>query len=399
MSDRSRERDRPDLGDFAGRCTRDADSLLFGRYELGTCLRSSGGAAVCQAFDRDHDREVVVHHAPLSASAPAVREALLARLQSLLEFRHPNVVAPVDAGIEDDELFLVCERADGDLLSDLLPACGPLDAETAGGLAAQICDALTAAHRQGLRHGGLSPEQILITDSGDPLLLGFGWSDVATDSADVGEFTAPEQRADRRAGDQRSDLWSLGAVLCRATTGAAPPVTQPEHIPEPLRAPILKALADDPERRMRSAAEFRAALEACIAPEPEAELATAAEPVPAAVAVSAPAAATRSNLFFPLVIAAGALFVVTILAMLAVPFGDPEAPVAGWLERYAGRLIVAEVVLILVLGFLALLVDRRRTTRRAISDGVGSSFALRPTAEGSATRQVGPSKPAAARPE
>jgi hypothetical protein len=380
MSDRSRERDRPDLGvasegESAALCTRGADSVLFGRYELGTCQRSSGAAAVCQAFDRDRGREVVVHHAPVSASAPGSHEALLARLRPLIEFRHPNVVPLLDAGIEHDELYLVSERPDGDLLSELLPASGPLDPETASGLAAQICDALSAAHQRGLRHGGLCPEQILITDSGDPLLLRFGWSDVtdaAVDWTAARDFTAPEQRADRRAGDQRSDLWSLGAVLCRATTGAAPPVAHPEHIPEPLRTPVLKALANDPERRMRSAAEFRTAVETCVAPQSAAMVETTA-----AAQTATAAAAPRSNLFFPLVILAGALFVVTILAMLAVPFGDPEAPIAGWIERYAGRLIAAEVVLVLVLGFLALLVDRRRTMRAA----------------------VGQSRPAAARPE
>ena len=70
------------------------------------------------------------------------------------------------------------------------------------------------------------------------------------------------------------------------------------------------------------------------------------------------------NPFFRLVALAGALFVVTILALVAVPFGDPAAPVAQWLNRNGGVLIGAEVALILVLGFLAMLVDRRQTIRR-----------------------------------
>ena len=401
MSDRSRERDRPDLGvapnsEPDGLCARAA--LLLGRYELGLCRRSGG---VCEAFDRQRRCDVLIHHAPIAASACESREALLAGLRPLIEFRHPNVVPLLDLGIENDELVFVCDRADGDLLSELLPASGPLDAETASDLAAQICDALSAAHRQGLRHGGLSPERILITDSGDPLLLHFGWSDLIDDSAEASEFTPPEQRASRRAGDQRSDLWGLGAILCKATTGASPAVAHPECIPEPLRASVLKALCDDPQRRPQSADEFRAALRPSTAPEFEATVATTAwsEPARRSIAeVAAPAAAARSNPFFPLVIAAGAVFVVTILAMLAAPFGDPEAPVAGWLDRYAGRLILVEVALILVLGFLALLVDRRRTVRRLAAGGIGSPAALDSARDGPA-RPVGQSKPVAARPE
>ena len=71
-----------------------------------------------------------------------------------------------------------------------------------------------------------------------------------------------------------------------------------------------------------------------------------------------------SVLLFRLVVLAGAAFVVTILALVAVPFGDPAAPAAQWLDRHGGRLILGEVIMILLLGFLAMLADRRRTLRR-----------------------------------
>lgn len=74
--------------------------------------------------------------------------------------------------------------------------------------------------------------------------------------------------------------------------------------------------------------------------------------------------ADSSNLLFRLVAAAGALFVLTVLALVAVPFGDQNAPVARWLNGYGGRLIVGEVALILGLGLLAMWVDRRRTISR-----------------------------------
>lgn len=74
-------------------------------------------------------------------------------------------------------------------------------------------------------------------------------------------------------------------------------------------------------------------------------------------------AAPGRNPFFPLAAISSALFIVTILALIASVFGDPRAPVAQLLDRYAGRLIAGEVALILLTGFLAMFVDRRQTKR------------------------------------
>lgn len=69
----------------------------------------------------------------------------------------------------------------------------------------------------------------------------------------------------------------------------------------------------------------------------------------------------RRNPFFALAALASAVFIITILALVAGVFGDSRAPLARLLDRYAGRLIAGEVVVILLTGFLALFVDRRQT--------------------------------------
>ncbi len=69
----------------------------------------------------------------------------------------------------------------------------------------------------------------------------------------------------------------------------------------------------------------------------------------------------RRNPFFALAAFSSAVFIITILALVASVFGDSRAPVARLLDRYAGRLIGGEVVAILITGFLALFVDRRQT--------------------------------------
>ncbi len=77
-----------------------------------------------------------------------------------------------------------------------------------------------------------------------------------------------------------------------------------------------------------------------------------------------PDRAPSRNPFFPLAAFSAALFIVTILALVASVFGDPHAPLAQLFDRYAGRLIAIEVGATLLTGFLALAVDRRQTLRR-----------------------------------
>lgn len=78
---------------------------------------------------------------------------------------------------------------------------------------------------------------------------------------------------------------------------------------------------------------------------------------------SMPDPARPRNLFFPLAALASALFIITILALVAGVFGDSRAPLAQLLDRYAGRLLSGEVAAILITGFLAMFVDRRQTKR------------------------------------
>ncbi len=74
-------------------------------------------------------------------------------------------------------------------------------------------------------------------------------------------------------------------------------------------------------------------------------------------------APARRNPFFPLAAFVSAVFIITILALVASVFGDERAPLARLFDQYAGRIIAGEVAAILVTGFLALFVDRRQTLR------------------------------------
>lgn len=78
------------------------------------------------------------------------------------------------------------------------------------------------------------------------------------------------------------------------------------------------------------------------------------------------------NPFFPMVLFSAFVFILTILAMVAVIFSDPRAPVAKFLEAHGSRLIAAEVAVTLIVGFFALVVDRIQA-RRIPQDGPGTS--------------------------
>ncbi len=84
---------------------------------------------------------------------------------------------------------------------------------------------------------------------------------------------------------------------------------------------------------------------------------------PAPPSANSPEPAAR-NPFFPLVLISTSIFILTILAMVAVIFSDPNAPVVRFFDAHATRLIIAEVVVILIVGFLALVVDRLQTRRQ-----------------------------------
>lgn len=73
---------------------------------------------------------------------------------------------------------------------------------------------------------------------------------------------------------------------------------------------------------------------------------------------------SQSNVFFSLVVIASGTFVVTVLAMVATLFSDPAAPVTQFFNEHGGTLIAVEVVAILLLGGLAMMIDRWQTLRK-----------------------------------
>jgi eukaryotic-like serine/threonine-protein kinase len=255
-----------------------------------------GMATVYRARDERLKRDVAVKiiaeqltHHPLFVSSFRREAQLCARLA------HPNVVRILDAG-EEPRDFIVMEFVDGVNAGTLLKRQGPLTTDHTVRVLARVCDALAHAHDRNVVHHDVTPGNILISRSdGTVKLADFGLAsdptDLASDSKDVhagriGDvsgtpgFVAPEILKGATP-SPRSDLYSLGVVAHRLLAGpprirpadpesTRPRVTAAPHIPplaevrpgvpRVLSEAVERALAQDPDARQGSVAEFRAQL-------------------------------------------------------------------------------------------------------------------------------------------
>ena len=246
----------PDPPDHTG-------ATLSQRYVLTSRLTRTGFATVYLAHDLAVFRKpVIVKILDQLGADPVARRMFQAELESLAVIEHPGVVGISNTGLTPEGIpFLVLDYVAGPTLRELL-AAGPLPLPRALAILKDLCRALTAAHRAGVAHLDLKPENIIIseprTSRERATILDFGIARLRSSSAEwiaAGSvrYMAPEQAANPTV---RSDVYSLGLVACEMLTGRLPaPGDRP-----PLPALAL-ALEPDPARRYPSAEELGAALE------------------------------------------------------------------------------------------------------------------------------------------
>ncbi|TMR96028.1 serine/threonine-protein kinase [Nonomuraea basaltis] len=206
---------------------------LAGRYALLRPLGAGGMGKVWLARDEMLDREVAVKELTLpEGMAPkdradsvkrAVREA-----QATARLRHPGIVALHDVVVEHERPWLVMELLRGRTLAETVREFGPMPPAHAARIGADVLDALSVAHAQGLQHRDVKPANVFLTDGGRVVLTDFGIARQEGQAALTEQglmigspgFIAPE-RLEGEPGGPASDLWSLGATLYAAVTGAA----------------------------------------------------------------------------------------------------------------------------------------------------------------------------------
>jgi eukaryotic-like serine/threonine-protein kinase len=273
----------------------------LGRYEIRSKIGAGGMGEVYLARDSELGREVAVKVLPSSFSADTDR---LRRFQQEAcaagALNHPNILSIYDVGKHDGSPYVVSELLEGDTLRQRI-AGSPLNPRRAIEYALQIANGLAAAHEKGIIHRDLKPDNIFITNDSRVKILDFGLAKLTQLDGDQAQTDIPTRRVDTdpgvvmgtvgymspeqlkgRAVDQRSDIFSFGAILYEMLSGRRafhgesaaetmsailkedpPELSETNKAVSPgLERLVHHCLEKNPESRFHSASDLAFALEA-----------------------------------------------------------------------------------------------------------------------------------------
>jgi len=261
------------------------------RYALERELGRGGMAVVYLARDLRHDRPVALKVLLPSLAQSLGAERFLREIRTAARLQHPHILSVHDSGEADGQLWFAMPYVEGETLRQRLRREGQLSLPDALRIAREVADGLDFAHRHGVVHRDVKPENILLSDE-HALVADFGISralageesgEALTEtgvSVGTPAYMSPEQAAGQPV-DARTDVYALGAVLYEMLAGE-PPFTGPTpqaviakrfhtdaiplravrpSVPEHVERAIGSALARVPTDRFASAAELARALE------------------------------------------------------------------------------------------------------------------------------------------
>ncbi|HEX6263626.1 MAG TPA: protein kinase [Actinomycetota bacterium] len=331
-------------------------TVLADRYELEEPLGAGGMASVYRGTDRILDRTVAVKVLDRSLGRdPEFVERFRREARAAAGLTHPGTVAVYDSGEDGGRRFIVMELIDGETLADMLAREAPLDPKHAALLAADILEALAAAHDRGLVHRDVKPGNVLLTSEGEPKVTDFGIARAASsETLTVGSkvlgtaaYLSPEQARGRPV-DARCDLYAMGCVLYEMLTAAPPfrggspisvatkqihedPRPLPSSVPPALAAVVMQALEKDPDDRFPDARSMAAAIRGAAGG--AGETMVLEEGMLETEAIPAPPAAPPRRWVLPALL--GALLLAALIGGLVLAFGrdDPTAESRGGRDR------------------------------------------------------------------
>ncbi len=265
-------------------------TALADRYEIQRELGRGGMAVVLQGRDIKHNRTVALKVLRPELVVSLGSERFLREIDIAARLSHPHIVPLYDSGDVGGLLYYVMPFIDGPPLRVRLAREGRLSLDEAFRIAEQVASALSYAHSNGVIHRDIKPENVLLA-GGEAVVADFGIARAI--SAAGGErltwsgmplgtmgYMSPEQAAGSEDVDERSDLYSLGCVLYEMLLGRPPgrwidrqgAVTgrisgastedrmRLDAFPRWVEQILVRALAEDPEQRFSSAAEFAEAV-------------------------------------------------------------------------------------------------------------------------------------------
>jgi serine/threonine-protein kinase len=264
-------------------------ALVDGRYRVLQRIGSGGMADVWLADDTHLQRRVAlkVLHARFAQDREFV-ERFRREAEAAAGLQHPNVVAVFDRGDVDGTYYIAMQYLEGRSLKQSIDA--GLTPEQAAGLIRQVLEGARFAHRHGVVHRDLKPQNVIVDADGKATVTDFGIaragvSEITQTGSVMGtpHYLSPEQ-AQGLDVTAVSDLYSIGVMLYEALTGRAPfegdsavavamkqvsqtpqrPSSINPQVSPALDAAVMRALEKEPGRRFQSADAFIAALDAAM---------------------------------------------------------------------------------------------------------------------------------------
>jgi serine/threonine protein kinase len=214
--------------------TKETNSLIgrtVGGFRLEAEIGRGGMGVVYKALDEHGGAVAVKILASHLVNRPVIRQRFLKEADLAMRLEHPNLVRALAVGEEDALLYIAMEFVDGESLAEYVGRVGPLPEKAAVHIAVGVARALHKAHREGLIHRDVKPDNVLLSKQGHVKLADLGLAkDVDNDmhltKVDRGVGTpasmAPEQFRDAKFVDQRCDIYGLGYVLYVTVTGKLP---------------------------------------------------------------------------------------------------------------------------------------------------------------------------------
>ncbi|MEZ0363332.1 protein kinase [Mycobacterium sp. pUA109] len=264
--------------------------VLDRRYRVATKIATGGMSTVYRGVDLRLDRPVALK---VMDARYAGDTQFLTRFQlearAVARLKHPGLVAVYDQGTDSGRPFLVMELVEGGTLRELLNERGPMPPHAVVAVLRPMLGALGVAHRAGLVHRDVKPENVLISDDGEVKIADFGLvralaaAGITSTSVILGTaaYLSPEQVRDGQAGPH-SDVYAAGILCYELLTGrtpfsgdsaltvayrrldhdVAPPSTVIDGVPPQFDAFVACATHRDPDGRYVDADEMGAELDA-----------------------------------------------------------------------------------------------------------------------------------------
>ncbi len=258
------------------------------RYELRELVARGGMGVVYAAEDGKLDRRVALKVLDLTNSAPELTQRLIREARILAQLEHPGIVPVHDVGqLPDGRVFYTMKFVEGSRLDRFVAQLDSLPERLR--LFLRICDAVAFAHARGVLHRDLKPANVMVGSFGEVLVMDWGLAKVLQESSRENEtvlispkkensekeetqstvvtghgtvmgtpgYMSPEQaRGETEEIDERSDVFSLGALLKFVSSDS--PLQENAALPRPLKAICSKAMAELAKDRYRGVSDLAA---------------------------------------------------------------------------------------------------------------------------------------------